>query len=197
VILLVILLVFFSNNTPIIKATELMFDDEVEMYNWYEGDGLSNFILPKANASSYLKAYKDITYVAQNANEGSLESAWVEGKPDYGIGESIEFTYTNSTYKDHKFIINEVVIFNGYYKTQEIWLENSRVKNFKLYVNDKEAAILELIDIRDPQKIELPAIEVTYYDTTKIKFEILEVYKGSKYKDTAITSFKFNGKGCM
>lgn len=191
-------LFLFLNNTEKIKAIKMDFLDEIDLLSWYEeGDGLSNCILPIVSATSSLKPNKDISYFPENANEGSFHNAWIEGKSDYGIGESIEFTYLNTKYENQSFTINEVVILNGYYKSEKLWKTNSRVKQFVLYYNNEETAILELLDIRNPQRFKIPNISIEYNKTTKIRFKILEVYKGSKYKDSAITSFKFNGTGCM
>ena len=193
-LLLALLLIFQSPST--FKSTEKEFEDEIELENWYKEDGLSNCILPEASSSSNLKAFKEITYIAENANEGSLENAWIEGNPDYGIGESIEFIYHNTMYENQIFEIDGVFILNGYYKTKELWEENSRVKKFKLFINGELSGIIELIDTRNPQFVELPQITIKYNIETRIKFEIVDIFKGSKYKDTAVTSFKFTGSGC-
>jgi hypothetical protein len=194
--LLFLAMLLLFQSLSLFKTTEKVFEDDIELENWFERDGLSSCILPKASSSSNLKAFKEITYVAENANEGSLENAWIEGNPDYGVGESIEFIYHNTMYENQIFEIDGVFILNGYYKTIQLWKENSRVKKFKLFINGELSGIIELIDIRNPQFVELPHITIKYIIETRIKFEIVDIFKGSKYKDTAVTSFKFTGSGC-
>ncbi len=193
---LLIILIFLIQASTIFNSTEKTFFDDVDLINWYEGDGIGGCIMPTVSASSNLKSNKGIVYIAENANEGSLENAWIEGNLNYGIGESIEFVYNNTIYENHVFKINRVYIFNGYYKSKNLWEANSRVKKLNLFVNGIKLGTLNLLDTRNPQLVKLPDIEVKYKKDTKIKFEIADIYKGNKYKDTAITSFKFDGKGC-
>ena len=65
-----------------------------------------------------------------------------------------------------------------------------------MYYNDQPYAILNLKDRRDCQQFEIGLLG--YEDKEKapawsIKFEILEVYPGDKYEDTAISEIYFDG----
>jgi len=87
--------------------------------------------------------------------------------------------------------ITKLLIVNGYVKSQTAWKNNSRVKRLKFYVNDKPIAILNLEDSRSEQIFEFEPMSDTV-DWT-MKFEILEVYKGEKYDDTALSEIYFDG----
>ena len=148
--------------------------------SWYCGGG--NY---KIKASSSLGD----SYKAEFANDLSYKTAWVEGKKDEGIGEYLEYYFKNDSPR-----ITEIIISNGYMKSEETWKNNNRVKKLKLYVNGIPFGILNLKDSRTDQYFELGTLGNNKNGTDLIlKFEILEVYKGSKYNDTAITEIYFDG----
>ena len=148
--------------------------------SWYCGGG--NY---KIKASSSLND----SYKAEFANDLSYKTAWVEGKKDEGIGEYLEYYFKNDSPR-----ITEIIISNGYMKSEETWKNNNRVKKLKLYVNGVPFGILNLKDSRTDQYFSVGTIGHNKNGTDLIlKFEILEVYKGSKYNDTAITEIYFDG----
>ena len=148
--------------------------------SWYCGGG--NY---KIKASSSLGD----SYKAEFANDLSYKTAWVEGKKDEGTGEYLEYYFKNDSPR-----ITEIIISNGYMKSEETWKNNNRVKKLKLYVNGVPLGVLNLKDSRTDQYFEVGTLGHNKNGTDLIlKFEILEVYKGSKYNDTAITEIYFDG----
>ena len=148
--------------------------------SWYCGGG--NY---KIKASSSLGD----SYKAEFANDLSYKTAWVEGKKDEGIGEYLEYYFKNDSPR-----ITEIIISNGYMKSEETWKNNNRVKKLKLYVNGVPLGVLNLKDSRTDQYFEVGTLGHNKNGTDLIlKFEILEVYKGSKYNDTTITEIYFDG----
>ena len=148
--------------------------------SWYCGGG--NY---KIKASSSLND----SYKAEFANDLSYKTAWVEGKKDEGIGEYLEYYFKNDSPR-----ITEIIISNGYMKSEETWKNNNRVKKLKLYVNGVPFGILNLKDSRTDQYFSVGTLGHNKNGTDLVlKFEILEVYKGNKYNDTAITEIYFDG----
>jgi len=128
-------------------------------------------------ASSTLANQGKYNYDIKNINDDDPMTAWVEGKADYGIGEFFEIKAAG---------IN--TIYNGYQSSPKSWIENSRVKKFKVYKNNVALCYLELTDEMGRQSFELPGHN--NYNPEKeyiFKFEILDVYKGSKWQDVAIS----------
>jgi hypothetical protein len=132
-------------------------------------------------ASSSLKSSSTTTYGVENLSDDNPQTAWVEGKDDYGIGESIEFCCGSLS----------LVIYNGYQKSQTAYSDNSRVKTLKVYFDDTFAGYLALNDAPNAQRFELAEFGVEEFD--KIRLEIDEVYPGKKWKDTAISELFFIG----
>jgi len=160
--------------------------------SWYCGGGADT-----QTASSELPTYKDINYSADNAHDLSYKTAWIEGVPGFGIGESLTYHFPPENPR-----ITKIIIVNGYVKSQKSWRENSRVKILKMYIDNKPFALLNLEDTRHEQQFTFDPIgNGNRLDMVKLKatpswtmtFEIVDVFKGDKYEDTAITKIYFDG----
>ena len=146
-------------------------------------------------SSSHLKTQKGHSYDAAMVNDGRIDTAWVEGAAKQGVGEYLEFVFTKTHWEkygpvsSHPFhAIGKIVIVNGYAKTEETWSANSRVKTFKVYLNENLLFLLQLQDSRDIQTVYLDsAAAIKIQPEDRLRFEIAEIYPGRKFSDTAIT----------
>jgi hypothetical protein len=142
----------------------------------------------KFTASSTLKD-KNHTYSADNLNTTFDRSEfprqmlknpvpWVEGVKGPGIGETIEFDNIPSRYGFY------IVILNGYVDPLKPYLfrENNRIKKLKVETDTGYSEVIEFNDQVEFKMVKYP------YEAAKVKLTILEVYKGTKYDDTCITS---------
>ena len=135
-------------------------------------------------ASSYLSSQGSASYRASNIKDWNHETAWVEGVKGNGVGQWIEYRDVSGC------SISSIKILNGYVKSDKAWNENARVKRLKVYCNGKPKCILELQNSRSWQLFEIDG--GLGYDVHTIRFEILDVYPGSKYQDTAISEIYFD-----
>lgn len=152
--------------------------------SWYCGGGPDSIF-----ASSVLPPNKKLNYVANNAHDFSLRTAWIEGVAGHGVRESITFRFAKNSPP-----VTTVEIYNGYMKSDKVWQENGRVKQFKLYVNNKPYALLNLKDIKSKQIFAIDTLQGTDADLY-LRFEITEVYPGDKYDDVAVSEIEFDGIG--
>jgi hypothetical protein len=193
-----------KENLKFFKQINYNYENEVEQgyydaigggCSWYCGGGPDSI-----SASSYLHS-KDTTinYLPENAHDLWFGNAWVEGVKGYGIGEYLIYHFRQTAPR-----ITHIIVANGYVKSEKAYRENSRVKKLKVYIDDKPFAILNLEDVRQEQIFEFqpigkrPDIDANWEELEKLprwtmKFEILEVYKGEKYDDVAITEIYFDG----
>lgn len=170
-----------------------MWDVEGGGCSWYCGAG--GYIV---KTSSELPSNGKIDYKSENLTDFSYKTAWVEGKKGYGIGEFITFSFSPTHPR-----VTTIIFANGYVKSKKAWRDNSRVHKLKMYVNNEPFVVIDLKDIYAKQivKLEKPLGNSDRQDFDKlenkanwdIKFEILSVYKGKKYKDTAISEIYFDG----
>jgi hypothetical protein len=152
--------------------------------SWYCGGGPDSIL-----ASSELQPNGKLDYKPDNCHDFSLRTAWVEGASGNGIGQSL-------TYRFRKLgpPVTDVLIYNGYMKSEQAWKDNARVKQLKLYINNKPYAILNLKDTTALQIFKIGTHQGKKGDLF-LKFEIVEVYKGNKYEDVAISEIEFDGTG--
>lgn len=127
-------------------------------------------------ASSTLTAQGSKSYSVTNLHDGDPMTAWVEGVSGYGIGEwfEVEAGAVNT-------------IYNGYQSTPLNWRNNSRVKRFKVSLNDSVLCYLDLTDEMGAQRFDLGLEWFGFDHRRTFRFEIVEVYKGDKYDDVAIS----------
>jgi hypothetical protein len=145
--------------------------------SWY-----CNGTIHEVFASSFLESEGGHTYDPENIADECLDTVWAEGVPGSGIGESVTYRVSGP--------ISGISIYNGYGKTDELFLNNNRVKKLRVLIAEKTEYIIELFDIRNEQVIFL---ESNKYENVTIKFEILDVYRGLKYDDTCVSEIQFLG----
>lgn len=160
--------------------------------SWYCGA-----MCDTVSASSTLKSQGDNVYDASNAHDLNYKTVWAEGAPGDGIGEYLLYKFAPENPR-----ITEIIVVNGYVKSQTAWENNARAKKLKLYVNDRPYAILNLEDQRAAQHFDVDPIgngdrnnftKLKTQTAWNLKFEILEVYKGLKYHDLVISEIYFDG----
>lgn len=137
-------------------------------------------------ASSVLSSQGSASYRASNIIDCNHETAWVEGVSGYGVGQWIEFRDISPDGD-----ITAIHILNGYVKSDRAWSENARVKRLKVYYNDRPICILELQDSRSMQVFPVQDFLGGKHYINKLRFEIMEVYSGTKYQDTVISEIYF------
>jgi hypothetical protein len=205
----------FAQELEIIAAKQIekssdIYENSIEGYKTNEFWGIWTMPIGDAFSTSELKAQGKINYSIKNVSDYDLNTAWIEGKMDYGIGERFGFTFNfpeNTEYGGAYQFYGIINLFNGYCKSLETWQQNSRVRKLKVYYNDTPVCIVELIDVwhfqyfdigkffkfkRDKKYMDAP-YEIKQGD--KLTFEIVDVYAGTKYKDVAISEFMAEGAG--
>lgn len=185
-------------------SVEALNDDDVLGEDW------KPFFYPFSErkvpiVSSYLPAVERNSYGPWNTEDRDLRTAWIPDSRKREIGEYIEFLFCFPDYAPKYGAVYQFeggcLIANGYCKSEKAWKENSRVKKLKVYYNDKAICYVELKDSWYIQDFDLRKffknrssntyLEAPYeiLNGDRLRFEIVEVYKGSKYKDVAISEF--------
>ena len=119
-------------------------------------------------------------YTIENLNNLELESPWVEAAEGYGIGEG--FTMKNLSGKD----FSKLLLINGYISFYKPYLYdmNGRIKELKITdITANQTALLQVADTPHPQTLDIP-FEVS----CDLRIEITDVYPGTKYEDTCLSS---------
>lgn len=193
-------------NTPLGIVESKTYEEGNELYSSSINDykknefwGVWSMPIGECKTSSNLPGFNKVTYVSENIEDYDLNTAWMA--PCFGIGEFVEFKidyfpgYNSKAYQFYG-ICN---VFNGYCKSFALWKENSRVKKLKVYFNNIPVCFVNLIDTWKFQTFDISKFLLT--DKFKhiseseniLKFEIVEVYKGIKYKDVGFSEFLCEG----
>lgn len=170
-----------SNNNRyrlliLLSDTNLIFYDYKLIFNGISKGSTELYYFPsEISASSELIEGNKI-YYAKNISNLNLDEPWVEGVQGLGIGESISFSCN----------AEELIICSGYISVNNInlWKENSRPKRISVeFLSSGKSMEFNLLDTQNPQNINLGNIY-----SGKVIIKILDVYPGTKYKDTCIHS---------
>ena len=152
--------------------------------SWYCGGEMY-----KVTSDAYLKGSGNTSYKPENIHDFDLFTAWVPDTTKGVVGKKINFHFKPLSPR-----VNEFTIYNGYIKNYDLFKANSRVKKFKLYINNKPYAVLELADTTASQTFSIPPTRSIVKNKDLIlTFEIMEVYKGEKYLDVAVSEINFSG----
>ncbi|MFO1172728.1 MAG: caspase family protein [Hyphomicrobiaceae bacterium] len=120
-------------------------------------------------------------YGPWNLFDGQADTAWVEGEKDAGAGQILTVTFASER------TVTGLTITNGYNKSQRLYERNSRPKTLRLHFSGGDERDVTVADRMGAQSIAIdpPALALL------VSVEILSVYPGSKYKDTAISELTF------
>ncbi|MCO6184647.1 caspase family protein [Rhizobium sp. L1K21] len=132
-------------------------------------------------ATSVLDPQYGNRYGGVNLGDNQLRTAWVEGVAGDGIGQSVLISF------DSPKTINGIRLVNGYAKNGDIFAKNGRVRELLVATSSGYSQTITLHDNSDWQRLDLPPLN----DVSWIMLEIGSVYRGSKYKDTAISELRF------
>ncbi len=153
-----------------------------DKYHTYSADGMLSVYEKKTNsADEYMRQIPDY-WVKDNI-------PWVEGKADDGIGEYFEFDLSPNN--DYRFTRYEIRILNGYVNPllPNLFKENNRIKTAIVETDKGYKTEIHFEDAVEFTEFFIPMVKDS---RTHVKITIKEVYKGSKYSDTAVTALEVN-----
>ncbi len=136
------------------------------------------------DASSFLEQDGELMYYPCKSNDGDVTTSWVEGAEGDGIGEWVKVHLDEG--KEYYFFD----ILGGYGESESLWEQNNRVKKLGITFSNGYSEEFDLEDVFEKQKFSFAdeVNGVSYAD-----LEILEVYEGTGYDDTAIAEVRLYG----
>jgi hypothetical protein len=148
----------------------------------------SSFLDEKADIYVNKGVIKDADFKPLSLFDGLRESAWVEGRPDEGKGEWVEFSIS----KD----VRGLEIQNGFIRSLKhiedknidtVYEKNNRVRKLEIISSDQNIKVgIDLADTKDLQVFPGIALPRGTY-----KLYIRDVYKGTKWNDTCLGEIYF------
>ena len=144
-------------------------------------------------ASSTLAPDGKAHYDASALGDGKLSTAWCEGVPGFGVGESV----TVEIHHGHAPWNGYLQLMNGYAAGGKLYKSNGRPKTLKVSLDGKPLALVHLTDTLGRQSFSLQDVDPNFSvpEEGKVTLEIVEVYSaGAKSQDTCISDI--NVLGC-
>lgn len=127
-------------------------------------------------------------YDARQLGDGDGRTAWASR----GKGEWLEVRFTGkATDARWEAPLRGFRLVNGYTKSREAWKRNSRVRTLRLDWNGAPCYRITLRDTPAVQSVAFPATMVRKGD--RLRLTIVEVYPGTRSKDTCISEIVFDG----
>jgi hypothetical protein len=114
--------------------------------------------------------------------EGPPSSAWCEGKPDEGIGETLTIELAAPT------VVETVAIEAGFWKKEELFRANNRVTGIDVITDDGRTKSVTFGDEMEEQKVDLGGAPVR-----TITLKLTKVKKG-KMNDSCISQVTLKTK---
>jgi hypothetical protein len=186
-------------------------DYETSIDGYKKNEFWGNWAMPLSNlvyASTTKRGEEKISYDIKNIQDYNLNTAWVFESGDIANGCYFEFKFNfppNTAYAGAYQFQGIGNVFNGYCKSPKTWTENARVKKLLVYYNDIPICYVTLLDTWHFQEFDLSKFFRNYRDKKnlnakyeikngdKLKFKIIDIYKGSKFSDVAISEFLCQG----
>lgn len=127
-------------------------------------------------------------YRARNTLDGRDDTAWnADGDKDgSGVGVTLTWTFEQPQH------VQQITVRNGYVRSSkdaQVFEHNGRIKRVRVS-SDSGSDEWTMKDTPDAQ-----SWRVDLGVTARVRFEVLEVYPGSKYQDLALTDIGFDASG--
>jgi hypothetical protein len=126
--------------------------------------------------SSTLAPQAGNNYGPRNLSDGDPLTAWCEGVPGPGIGETITLRIDDGA------SFRRLLIANGYGKSRASFQRNGRPKLVEITTDKSPPTQLVLID--QPGLLPVPLVQPAEYEWVRLR--ILSVFPGTTYDDTCL-----------
>lgn len=134
-------------------------------------------------ASSTLEATSTNSYRVTNLLDDDPASAWSEGAEGVGLGEWVQFEFSDAI------ALARIEIANGYQKDNDRFEGNPRVKSLKIEYSNGTTQLVDLLDTMEYQ-----AITPTIQPVEWVKLTIVSVYAGDEWEDAALSEVRLYAK---
>lgn len=188
-------------NLDLKKNRQIKISYNIKNYYFAKLYKMYGFRTNGISATSELKEGK-VLYAVSNLMDNDCRTAWVESKSDFGKNERIKIPCNG--------LLTQVLIVNGFRKSEKTYYENNRVKRIALYVDgvklgemtfpDRPYCHVDMSNILDEGDLlnlngdffkenngKSMSNAGAFLPKENIEIEILEVYPGTKYNDTCIS----------
>lgn len=133
------------------------------------------------------------TFDANNILDGNMKTCWLSTSE--GKNEDIEIIIDLEEAEGiNAAVLTYIYFFNGYRKDYKTWKDYSRIKKVTMTVNDLPYGEIRFEDTYKEQSIDLEKFKIDRTRRCRIRFRIVDTYKGNVNNQVAISDIQLIGK---
>ena len=165
--------------------------DEYEKHNRTTQD-ITEKINPLAACSAKSEPIGPDSFEAKNLIDGNMKTCWLSSaSPKNDIIELIIDIEENESITSAQLL--SLYFVNGWRKDLQTWKEFSRIKKASMVINELPYGEITFDDTYKFQSIDLEKFKIEKSKRYRLRFKILEVYKG-KSEQVALSDIQLIGK---
>ena len=132
-------------------------------------------------------------FESKNILDGNMKTCWVSSAD--GKNEDIEIVIDLEEAEGiNVAVISDIYFFNGDRKNYQVWKDYSRIKKVTMTVNDLPYGEVKFEDTYKQQSIDLDKFKIDRTRRSRIRFRIVDTYKGNKFNQVAVSDIQLVGK---
>lgn len=134
-----------------------------------------------------------VTFEANNILDGNMKTCWLSAGE--GKNEDVEIIIDLEEAEGINLaVLSDIYFFNGYRKDYHTWKDYARIKKVTMMVNDLPYGEIKFEDTYKQQSIDLDKFKIDRTRRCRIRFRIVDTYKGNVSNQVAISDIQLIGK---
>jgi hypothetical protein len=166
--------------------------DEYEKHNRTTQD-ITEKLLTEARSSAKSEPIDGDVFDAKNMIDGNMKTCWLSTESPKNDFVEIIIDLEENVAVNSAQLLN-LYFVNGWRKNMQSWKDYSRIKKAYISINEMPYCEVTLEDTYKFQSMELDKFKVEKSKRYRFRIKILEVYKGAKYPNVAISDLQIIGK---
>lgn len=167
-------------------------DDAYEKNNRVKED-VTLKVKAEVKTTSKAEASGDINFDATNILDGNMKTCWLSGSD--GKNEDVEIIIDLEEVEGiNNAVLTYIYFFQGWRKDYVTWKDYARIKKVTMTVNDLPYGEIKFEDTYKQQEIDLDRFKIDRSRRCRIRFRIVDTYKGLKSNQVAVSDIQLIGK---
>lgn len=175
-----------------VDAFDVFGSDDYEKNNRSSND-ITLQLNAQISASDKAEPANGVSFDAKNLFDGNMKTCWMSSWD--GKNDIIEFIIDLEENQNvNSAVLYEIYFANGCRKDLSTWKSYSRIKRASLSINEKPFAEITFENTYKMQSIDVEKFKLEKTKRYRFRLRILEVYKGEKNDQLAISDIQLTGK---
>ncbi len=176
----------------VVNEFDVIGEDAYEKSNRVKED-ITLKVKAEVKTTTKAEASGGVIFEATNILDGNMKTCWLSAGD--GRNEDVELVIDLEEVEGiNVAMISDIYFFSGWRKDYQTWKEYSRIKKMIMTVNDLPYGEITFQDTYKQQSIDLEKFKIDRTRRSRIRFRVVDMYKGSKYNQLALSDIQILGK---